>query len=217
MCYPSLPPLDVTGGGYRGRVQRIVIAGGIGAGKTVATNYLIGLGWTVVDADQIAHEITEPGRPAWRAMRDAFGDAVLNEDETLDRAFVADVVFHDPSALRRLNHITHGYIGAEIARQIDGVNDEAVFIALPLFRREHRSVFNVDEAWSIQVAPETAVHRLRAYRGFSEDDARARLANQMSNDERGSIADRVMWNEGTIEELLDQIDAALLANGLRRG
>jgi dephospho-CoA kinase len=198
-------------------VQRIVIAGGIGAGKTVATNHLSGLGWTVVDADQIAHEITEPGRPAWRAMRDAFGDAVLNADETLDRAFVADVVFHDPSALRRLNHITHGHIGAEIARQIEGVNDEAVFVALPLFRLEHRSIFKFDEVWSIQVAPETAVDRLRACRGFSEDDARARLANQMTNEERGSIADRVMWNEGTIEELLEQIDAALLANGLRRG
>ena len=198
-------------------MQRIVIAGGIGAGKTVATNHLSGLGWTVVDADQIAHEITAPGRPAWRAMRDAFGDAVLNADETLDRAFVADVVFHDPSALRRLNHITHGHIGAEIARQIADVNDEAVFVALPLFRLEHRSIFKFDEVWSIQVAPETAVNRLRAYREFSEDDARARLANQMSNEERSSIADRVMWNEGTIEELLEQIDAALLANGLRRG
>ena len=198
-------------------MQRIVIAGGIGAGKTVATNYLSDLGWTVVDADQIAHEITEPGRPAWLALRDAFGDAVLNEDATLDRAFVADVVFHDHSALRRLNHITHGHIGAEIVRRIDAVDDMAVFIAVPLYRSEHRSIFSVDEAWSIQVAPETAIHRLCAFRGFSEDDARARLVNQMTNDERAAIVERVMWNEGTIEELRGQIDAALLANGLSRG
>ena len=210
-------PVDVTGGDYRGWMKRFVIAGGIGAGKTVVTAYLSGLGWSVVDADQIAHEITEPDRPAWLALRDAFGDAVLNQDSTLDRAFVAAVVFHDSSALHRLNHITHGYIGAEINRQLDDVEDEVAFVALPLYRDEHRSIFKIDEAWSVQVQPDTAVRRLSEFRGFSEDDARARLANQMSNDERAGIVDRVIWNEGTIEELHEQIDAALRANGLSHG
>lgn len=198
-------------------MQIIVIAGGIGAGKSTATDYLSELGWSVIDADQIAHEITEPGRPAWTALRDAFGSAVLRADGTLDRPFVADVVFHDASALRRLNHITHGHIGAEMVRRIESVNDQAVFLAVPLYRGEHRSIFHVDQAWSVQVAPETAVSRLCAHRGFSETDARARLANQMSNDERAALVDQVMWNEGTIEDLHAQIDEALRAAGLHRG
>jgi len=207
----------VTGGDYRGRVKRIAIAGGIGAGKTVVTERLSELGAIVIDADLIAHQISEPGRPAWRALRDAFGDALLGEDATIDRPFVADVVFHDRSALRRLNHITHSYIGAEIRRQLDAHPSTVVFVALPLFRPEHRGIFNLDEAWAVQVRPETAISRLCTYRGFSEDDARSRLANQMSNREREVIVDRVMWNEGTIADLHERLDVLLHEIGFGHG
>lgn len=183
----------------------------------MVTDRLASLGWTVIDADLIAHEITEPGRPAWRALREAFGDAVLNADATLDRAFVADVVFHDASALGRLNHITHGEIGAEIVRRLDEVTARAAFVALPLFRPEHRAIFNLDAVWAVQVEPATAVARLCASRGFSEADARARLSNQMSNEERSAIVDRVLWNEGSIEDLYHQLDVLLHENGLGRG
>jgi dephospho-CoA kinase len=207
----------VTGGDYRGQVKRIVIAGGIGAGKTVVTDRLLELNWTVVDSDLIAHQVTAAGRPAWRALRDAFGDAVLTSGGELDRPFVADIVFHDPSALRRLNNITHGYIGAEIIAQLDVAPGAAAFISLPLFQSEHRDVFSVDEVWAVQVRPETAVRRLCEYRGFTESDARARLSVQMTNEERTAIVDRVMWNEGSIDDLYVQLDALLHGAGLGRG
>ena len=198
-------------------MKRIVIAGGIGAGKTAITDWLRLRGFTVVDADVVAHRITEPGQPALQALRDAFGDAILDEEGHLDRDFVANVVFHDATALRRLNQITHGHIGAEISREIGAASGTAVFIALPLFRPEHRPIFNLDDVWAVQVAPETAIDRLVRYRSFSEADARARLANQMSNEEREAVVDRVLWNEGSLDELHQRIDEALRESGVVGG
>ena len=194
-----------------------MIAGGIGAGKTAVTERLRELGFSVVDADVVAHRVTAPGQPALEALRDAFGDAILREDGSFDRVFVADVVFHDPAALRRLNSITHGYIGLEIVRELESVQGEAVFIALPLFQPEHRQVFSVDLAWAVQVRPETALDRLVRLRGFSEEDARARVANQMTNDVRTEIVDHVIWNEGSLEDLYRELDEALHESGLERG
>ena len=198
-------------------MKRIVIAGGIGAGKSAVGDRLRGLGFSVVDADDVAHDVTKPGSPTLSALVDAFGSAVLDENGALDRAFVAEVVFHDPSALRRLNAITHPPVGVEIARRLDSADGDAVFAAIPLYRAEHRTAFAIDAVWSVQVAPETAVRRLVDGRGFSEADARARLANQMSNDDRAALADRVLWNEGTMDELFAELDVALDDAGLVRG
>jgi dephospho-CoA kinase len=198
-------------------MKRIVIAGGIGAGKSAVADRLRHLGFTVVDADDVAHDLTAPGSPTLSVLVDAFGSAVLDADGSLDRAFVADVVFHDESALRRLNAITHGPIGVEIARRLDAAEGDAVFAAIPLYRLEHRGAFSLDAVWSVQVAPETAVRRLIDGRGYSEADARARLANQVSNDERAAVADRVLWNEGTLDELYAELESALDDAGLSRG
>jgi dephospho-CoA kinase len=198
-------------------MKRIVIAGGIGAGKSAVCERLRALGYTVIDADDVAHDVTAKGSPALAALVDAFGSAVLANDGSLDRAFMAEIVFNDRSALRRLNRITHGQIGVEIVRQLDEAVGDAVFVAVPLFRPEHRKAFVLDEVWSVQVEPVTAVHRLVEGRGFREADARARLATQMSNDERERIVDRVFWNEGSLDELFAQLDAALEFVGLARG
>lgn len=197
-------------------MKRIAITGGIGAGKTAVTEYLHAMGWPVIDADVIARQIVEPGRRAWQAIRDAFGDAALQGDGTLDRAFLADVVFHDPAALTRLNHITHGYIGVEIFRELSGLEAEAAFLAIPLLRPDHRVAFELDAVWAIEVKTDTAVERLCTYRGFSEEDALARIAAQISNEKRAAMADVVIWNEGSLEELYAQVDEALNGAGLGR-
>jgi len=196
-------------------VKRVALAGGIGAGKTVLSERLVSLGWPVIDADVVARMVVRTGEPAWTALRDAFGSAVLTPSGELDRKFMADVAFHDASALRRLNHITHGYIGSEIIRELDATDVGVVFVALPLYRREHREAFRLDEVWAVLVDPEVALLRLCEQRRFDEDDARARLAAQMSNEERESLADRVLWNNGTLEELFAQLDAALVELGVR--
>jgi dephospho-CoA kinase len=199
----------VTARKYRVRVKRIAVTGGIGAGKTAVTDRLVSLGFSVVDADVAARHVVENGQPAWRALRDAFGTAVLTPEGNIDRKFLADVVFHDTSALRRLNHITHGYIGEELEAGVRAATGEVVFVAIPLFRTEHRTQLGLDEVWAVLASPDTEIHRLTTLRGFDADDARARLGSQRSNDELAALADRVLWNEGTLEELYGQVDEAL--------
>lgn len=198
-------------------MKRIAVAGGIGAGKSEVSAHLAALGWPIIDADIISRRVTTSGEPAWRAVRNAFGDAVLDADGEIDRAFLADVAFHDPSALARLNRITHGPIGVEMLRQLDDSGGPAAFVAIPLFRPEHRELLSLDAVWAVLVEPETALERLCSQRGFTEQDARARLSAQMTNEERAAIADRVIWNEGTLEELQRQIDDALRDEGLAGG
>ncbi len=198
-------------------MRRIAVAGGIGAGKSAVGARLGELGFEVVDSDEVAHAVTEPGTPAFAAVRDAFGAAVLDAGGLIDRAFLAEVVFADPTALRRLNDITHPRIGAELLARLAAARGEAAFVALPLFRPEHRELLGLTGAWAVVVEPETAVRRLVEGRGMSEADARARLATQMPNDERVRIVDRVIWNEGTIEDLRRAVDEALADEGLGRG
>lgn len=190
-------------------MKRVAIAGGIGAGKSTVTDRLTTLGFSVVDADIIARQVVEQGRPAWRALVDAFGTAVLTPEGDIDRKFLADVVFHDASALRRLNHITHGYIGAAMRAELDAASGDVVFVAIPLYRPEHRDELGLSEVWAIEVRPETALDRLVTMRDMDAEDARARLAAQMSNDERTAFADRVIENNGTPDDLYASLDEAI--------
>jgi dephospho-CoA kinase len=126
---------------------------GSGPGKRPSPIDFLSLGFSVIDADVIARQVVEKGEPAWIALRDAFGTAVLTPEDDIDRKFLADVVFHDASALRRLNSITHGYIAAEIAAELDRATGPAVFVAIPLYRPEHREAFGFDETWAVQADP----------------------------------------------------------------
>lgn len=190
-------------------MKRVCVAGGIGAGKTAVTDRLLSLGFSVVDADVVARRVVEKGEPAWIALRDAFGTAVLTPEGDIDRKFLADVVFHDTSALRRLNHITHGYIATGLQADVAAADGPAVFVALPLYRAEHREEFGFDETWAVQADPQIALERLTSLRGFSPEDARSRLGVQISNDERSAMVDRVIWNDGTLDDLYRSLDTAL--------
>ena len=206
---------DVTEADYRGRVKRIALSGGIGAGKSAVSDYLASRGYFVVDADAVARHVVEPGQSAYVALRDAFGTAVLTAERTIDRVFLAEIVFHDATALRRLNAITHSQIGREIVAALDGADAPAAFVALPLFRPEHREAFRLDEVWAVLARPEVALKRLVEHRGLRIDDATNRMKAQASNEERAATADVVLWNDATlaelfthVEQLLDQRDLA---------
>ena len=198
-------------------MRRIAIAGGIGAGKSLTCDFIVKQGFNVIDSDDVAHQIVEAGKPAWQALRDAFGDSVLKSDQSIDREFLAKIIFSNDSARNRLNSITHPAIGIEILRQIEACTTPAVFIALPLYRVEHRQIFSLDAAWAVLVTPEIAKQRLVEHRGFSEGDAQARIDTQISNEIRSSIVDKVIWNEGSPEELEQNVIEALKSEGLLRG
>ena len=196
----------------------MAVIGGIGSGKTAVTNYLASRGAVIVDADEIARAVVAPGEPALAQLCDAFGTSVLGAAGELDRQFVADIVFHDASALRRLNHITHGAIGMEMAAQISQHQDhDLVVVAIPLFREIHRELFTLAEVWCVWVEPEIAVQRLVEQRGFTAEDALSRIKNQPTNEERFAFATRKFHNSGTPEELNQQLQRALESNGWLRG
>lgn len=195
-------------------MKRIALAGGIGAGKTTTVDYLRAKNFVAIDADEVYRDLVAPGQPLLGVLVDAFGNAILTGDGTLDRAFLSTVVFSDPSALARLNAITHPRVGEEIRRLLDAAGGSAVFCAIPLYRAEHREALALDEVWAVLAAPELALERLVRQRALDEVSARARLQSQMSNEERQGLADEVIWNDTGREDLWVRIDELLRERGL---
>ena len=206
--------LVISNTDYRTNVLQLGIAGGIGSGKTAVTGLLERYGIEVIDADVVAREVVEPGKAAWKSLVDAFGKGVLADDGSIDRAFLAGIAFPNPSALRRLNSITHGAIGVEIMRRLDDCQDRHYAVAVPLFRPEHRKLFRMAEVWATEVDPKIAVARLIQHRGFSEVDARTRIASQISNAERTAIVDVVISNDGSLAELEARVAGLLRDRGV---
>ena len=163
-------------------------------------------GALVIDADAITRELQQPGQAVFDAMVERFGPDIVAADGTLDRPAVAAIVFTDDQARKELEAIVHPAVGAEMLNRMHAVadTDTVVVYDVPLLvesaRRGYGAVIVVD------VDPEVAVHRLVEQRGMEERDARARIANQASRDERRSVADRVIDNSGTMEDLRRQVD-----------
>ncbi len=182
------------------------LTGGIGAGKSTVSSLLAERGAVVIDADAVTKELQQPGQPVLAAIVERFGHRVLQPDGTLDRAGLAAIVFPDPDALTELNAIVHPAVGKEINRRIEVERDteHVVVLDVPLLvetgRRGMGGVIVVD------VDPEIAVGRLVAHRGFTEADARARIARQASRADRLAKADRVIDNGGTPDDLRPQVD-----------
>ncbi len=182
------------------------LTGGIGSGKSTVAALLAARGAVVVDADLIARQVVEPGGPALGPIADRFGARVLAPDGTLDRAAMADVVFRDAEARKALEQITHPLIQEEMARQMGASGPESVVVLdIPLLKAKREPMLGV----IVVDAPEdVAVRRLVTFRGFDEDDARRRVAAQISREERRAIADVVIDNSGDLEHLTEQVEAA---------
>jgi dephospho-CoA kinase len=185
------------------------LTGGIGSGKSTVAAKLVARGAHLVDADRIVRELQEPGQPVFVAMVERFGPGIVAADGTLDRQAVADIVFHDAPALADLNAIVHPAVREEIGRRARAYadTDDVVVLDIPLFSRANLSV-PVDGVVVVDVPVETQVERLVQFRGFAEDDARARIARQASRDERLGDADFVIDNGGDEAALDEQVAAA---------
>jgi dephospho-CoA kinase len=184
------------------------LTGGIGSGKSTVSSLLEAKGAVIIDADRIVRELQQPGEPVFDAMVDAFGPGIVAEDGTLDRQAVADIVFADEEKLRQLNGIVHPAVGARMAERLAGLadTDSVVILDVPLLV-EGKGRYDTAGTIVVDVDPEVAIRRLVEHRGFSEDDARARIARQASRDERLALADVVLDNGGSVEDLERQVDA----------
>lgn len=187
-------------------VVRMGLTGGIGSGKSTVSSMLEERGAVVVDADRIVRQLQAPGEAVFDAMVEEFGVGIVATDGTLDRQAVADIVFDDDEALARLNAIVHPAVGQRIAERLVELaeGDEVVILDIPLLVESGRD--DLDGVIVVDLDPATAVDRLVADRGFSREDAEARMARQASREERLAKADVVLDNSGTVAELRDQVD-----------
>ena len=182
------------------------LTGGIGSGKTAVTDRLQALGITIVDADLAARLIMEPGRPALAAVAERFGEDILLEDGSLDRAALRKIVFAEPEQRQWLEQLTHPLIGDEIASQLAASESAYTVLSSPLLletrQREHCDlVVVVDVPEKIQLA--------RTMERDDNDAAQVRriMAAQLSRESRLAGADEVIDNSGSLEDLYRQVDA----------
>ena len=183
------------------------LTGGIGSGKSTVSALLAERGAVIIDADALARELQAPGSPVLEQMVERFGPEILRDDGSLDRPAVAEIVFNDEPSLKALNDIVHPALAVEVARRIDDARstDDIVVLDFPLLAERPRQGLSATVV--VDVPVDIAVERLVASRGMDEADARARIASQVSREERLAIATHVIDNSGDLDSLRDQVDA----------
>ena len=168
------------------------------------------LGAFIIDADKLAHEVVEPGKPAWQAIIDKFGRKLLNQDQTLNRQMLADIVFKDQAKLQVLNSIVHPEVFKEDQRLVNerkAIDPDGLIIKdIPLLLEMGRDLARlfVDKIIVVYASPDIQLKRLIA-RGMSEADARDRINNQVPVKDKMKLADFVINNDGTLEETRVQV------------
>ncbi len=182
------------------------LTGGIGSGKSTVSAGLARRGAVVIDADAIVHELQSPGQPVLAEMVQLLGEEILHPDGTLDRAAVAARVFADQELLASLGAVVHPRVRDEITRRVlnEAESDHVVVLDIPLL---------AESGWEgivgtivVDLDPEIAVARLVEHRGFTEEDARARMAHQATRELRAASATWLLDNAGDIADIERQID-----------
>jgi dephospho-CoA kinase len=186
-------------------VLRIGLTGGIGSGKSTVSRLLAERGAVIVDADAIAREVVERGTPGLAAVVEAFGAGILSPDGSLDRPALAAVVFADPESRRRLDGIVHPLVRARAGEVAAAAPPDAVLVNDVPLLVETGQAASYDLVLVVEADPETRVARL-VQRGLTAEDARARIAVQASDEQRRAVADVVLDNSGTPEQLAAQVD-----------
>jgi len=185
---------------------RIGLTGGIASGKSTVARLFAARGVPVIDTDQIARDVVEPGQPALAAVVVAFGADILAADGHLDRPALRRMVFADPEARRRLETILHPAIRTELAQRSAAAGGPYQVWVIPLLVEGGR-LDRVDRVLVVDCAEETQVARLMARDGETADSARAILAAQVDRARRLAAADDIILNDGNEAALEPQVAA----------
>ncbi len=190
----------------------IGLTGGIACGKSTVSDWLrTRYGARILDTDAMAWRLAMPGRALWQLYVDRYGrERVLNDDGTLNRRAIGAIVFADAREKAWMDAATHPLIREETLRRLADCRAQkapAAVLDVPLlFEAGWESM--ADETWVVYARPEVQLARLMARNGFSEAEARARIASQMAPEERNRRADVVIDNSGTVAETRAQVDDA---------
>ena len=183
---------------------RVGLTGGIGSGKSEVARRLAEHGAVLIDADVAARRVVEPGSPGLAQVAAAFGDEVLRPDGSLNRERLGEIVFGDPGLRAKLNAIVHPLVrdwmqkAERAAVQADG--DAIVVHDVPLLA-ESRGTTGFDAVIVVDVPPDLQLERLVSQRGMAAEQARARMAAQASREQRLAVADIVIDNSGSLDDL----------------
>ncbi|HOQ01134.1 MAG TPA: dephospho-CoA kinase [Acetivibrio clariflavus] len=187
--------------------MRIIgVTGGIGSGKSTVSKILASFGAQVIDADVLARQIVQKGQKALEEIVNYFGEAVLDSEGNLDRKKLSGIVFKDKKKLEALNRITHNYIAEKIIEEIKKIKeDETVVVDAPI-PIEHGFIDVVEEIWTVIADKEVRIKRVMERSGLTYNEVEDRINSQLSDEFYLSISDRVIVNNGSIEELRLQVE-----------
>ena len=191
-------------------VRIIGITGGIASGKSTVTEFLRRQGYQVIDADQVVHELQEPGERLYQALLSTFGSSILQEDGRLDRPKLGAMIFGNPELLEQSSQIQNQIIREELAgrRDLLAGKEDIFFMDLPLlFELGYESWF--DQVWLVDVTEETQLSRLMTRNALSQEEAEKRIASQLSLQEKRNRADVLIDNNGPLELTQEQLREAL--------
>ena len=187
------------------RPLRIGLTGGIASGKSTVAEMFADLGVPVIDTDVIAREVVRPGQPALDEIRERFGKDVFDDDGSLDRTAMRNLVFANDEARRDLEAILHPRIGAETRRQSKAANGPYQLIVVPLLAESALHEF-VDRVLVVDCDEALQIQRLMARDAESVEQARRMLAAQASRAKRLAIADDVIKNNRGLAQLREQVE-----------
>ena len=197
------------------------LTGGIATGKSTASEYFRTQGVPVVDTDKIAHELMEPGQASYKAIVNEFGSKILNEDKTINRKKLGEIVFNNPSRLNLLNDLTHPLIRKETFRQMKECQQNGsslCVVDVPLLFESNWNKY-VDKTLVIYTTPELELKHLMERDGLSYREAIKRINSQLPLKEKVKKADYTIENTATIDKLEKQLSELLqtLRKGERNG
>ena len=197
------------------------LTGGIGSGKSTVSSFFKDLGAYIIDWDELARRVTRPHLPAWRETVDCFGEGILNDDLTINRERLADMVFSDKEQIAKLNQIVHPKVFQEdevITSEITSHDPGAVIIKdIPLLFEVTPPIL-VDEVIVVCASEQTQLRRLEK-KGMDRKEAQRRIESQLPLEEKIRSADFVVNNDGPLEETKRQVKEiySLLTKENRRG
>lgn len=183
---------------------RIGLTGGIGAGKSTVSSAFSACGGVVVDGDVISREVVAPGTEGLATLVEHFGDGILLDDGALNRPALAAIAFSDEDSRLKLNGIVHPLVARRRSELIEAAAEDAVIVEdIPLLVESQMApMFPLVVV--VHADPEVRLRRLIEHRGFSEDDAKARIAAQATDEQRRLVADVWLDNSGSAGELIER-------------
>jgi len=181
----------------------IGLTGNIASGKSTVAGMFSNLGAKIIDADQIARELVEPGKPAWNDIVKEFGEAVLNPDGTVNRKKLGETVFNDERKRTLLNEITHPRIISRIRELVDMYGNEGALVVIieAALIVEKGGLRDLIQALIVVTTDEeTQIKRLTERSGLTTDEALSRIRSQMPSSEKVKHADYVIPNKGSLSQ-----------------